>query len=84
MYLDSLINDYFLAYVGGPCFVNPILYSLTNDVLSVCISVASMYLTKEQVSHSAFLFTPVLQSNVNRIYTFSRIGDAKFPKHTGG
>ena len=24
MYLDSLINDHFLAYVSGPRFVNPI------------------------------------------------------------
>ena len=23
LYLDSLINDHFLAYVGGPRFVNP-------------------------------------------------------------
>ena len=43
MYLDSLINDHFQAYVGGSRFVNPIFYSLANEVLSVCISVASMY-----------------------------------------
>ena len=36
LYLYSLINDHFLAYVGGPRFVNPISYSLANDVLSVC------------------------------------------------
>ena len=41
MYLESLINDHFLAYVGGPRFVKPIFYSLVNDVLSVCIGVAS-------------------------------------------
>ena len=43
MYLDSLINDHFQAYVGGSRFVNPIFYSLSNEVLSVCISVARMY-----------------------------------------
>ena len=43
MYLDSLINDHFQAYVGGSRFVNPIFYSLANEVLSVCISVARMY-----------------------------------------
>ena len=43
MYLDSLINDHFQAYVGGSRFVNPIFYSLGNEVLSVCISVARMY-----------------------------------------
>ena len=43
MYLDSLINDHFQAYVGGSRFVNPIFYSLANEGLSVCISVASMY-----------------------------------------
>ena len=41
MYLESLIDDHFLAYVSGPRFVNPIFYSLVNDVLSVCIGVAS-------------------------------------------
>ena len=30
LYLDSLINDHFLAYVSGPRFVNPIFYSLAN------------------------------------------------------
>ena len=43
MYLDSLINDHFQAYVGGSRSVNPIFYSLANEVLSVCISVARMY-----------------------------------------
>ena len=42
MYLDSLINDHFLAYVSGPRFVNAIFYSLANFVLSVCMGVASM------------------------------------------
>ena len=42
LYLDSLINDHFLTYVGGICFVNPIFYSLANDVLSVCMGVAIM------------------------------------------
>ena len=28
--------------VSGPRFVNPFFYSLAHDVLSVCISVASM------------------------------------------
>ena len=43
LYLDSFINDHFQAYVGGSRFVNPIFYSLANEVLSVCISVARMY-----------------------------------------
>ena len=43
MYLDSLINDRFQTYVGGSRFVNPFFYPLANEVLSVCISVASMY-----------------------------------------
>ena len=42
LYLDSLINDHFLANVSGPRFANPIFYSLAHDVLSVCIGVASM------------------------------------------
>ena len=29
-------GDHSLAYVGGPRFVNPIFYSLPNDVLSIC------------------------------------------------
>ena len=41
-YLESLISVHFLAYVGGLCFANPIFCSLANDVLSVCIVVASM------------------------------------------
>ena len=92
MYLDSLINDHFQAYVGGSRFVNPIFYSLANEVLSVCISVARMYrevvvivsFQKNGASHSVILFTAVLRSNSNRIYSFSCIGDAKFPKLTGG
>ena len=40
LYLDSLINDHFLAYVGGPRFVNPISYFLVNDVLSFCTGTA--------------------------------------------
>ena len=39
---------------------------------------------EERASHSVSLLTPVLRSNANRIYAFSRIGDAKFPKRTGG
>ena len=42
LYLDSLINDHFLTYVGGLRFVNPIFYSLTHDVSSVCMGMASM------------------------------------------
>ena len=42
LYLDSLINDHFLAYVSGHCFVNSIFYSLANFVLSVWMGVASM------------------------------------------
>ena len=42
LYLDSLITDHFLACVGGLRFVNPIFYSLSNDVLSACMGVASM------------------------------------------
>ena len=40
--LESLNNDRFVAYVGGPRFVNPTFYSLANFIFSVCISVASM------------------------------------------
>ena len=42
LYLESLNNDRFVAYVGGPRFVNPTFYSLANFIFSVCISVASM------------------------------------------
>ena len=42
LYLDSIINDHFLAYVGGPRFVNPIFYPLVNDVVSVPIGVATI------------------------------------------
>ena len=86
--LESLNNDHFLAYVGGPRFVNPTFYSLANFIFSVCISVASMY-RKAAPSISFQQHGPrtlhlFLRSNANRIYTFSRIGDAKFPKLTGG
>ena len=78
-------GDHSLAYVGGPRFINPIFYSLPNDVLSICTGVAiKRFLSEERASHSAFLFTPVLRSSANRINTFSRIGDAKFKKLTGG
>ena len=40
LYLDSLINDHFLAYVGDPRFVNPVFYPLASFVLSVCMGVA--------------------------------------------
>ena len=85
MYLDSLINDHFQAYVGGSRFVNPIFYSLANEGLSVCISVASMY--REVVAIVSFQKNgphTVLRSNSNRIYSLSRIGDSKFPNLTGG
>ena len=86
--LESLNNDHFLAYVGGPRFINPTFYSLANFIFSVCISVASMY-RKAAPSISFQQHGPrtlhlFLRSNANRIYTFSRIGDAKFPKLTGG
>ena len=42
LYLDRLINGHFLAYVGGPRLANPIFFSLSGDILSVCIGVASM------------------------------------------
>ena len=42
LYLDRLINDHFLAYVGGPRLANPIFFSLSRDILSVCIGVANM------------------------------------------
>ena len=42
LYLDRLINDHFLAYVGGPRLANPIFFSLSSDILSVCIGVDSM------------------------------------------
>ena len=42
------------------------------------------FLSKDRASHSTFLFILVLRSNANRINTFSRIGDAKFKKLTGG
>ena len=41
LYLESLIIVHFLAYVGGLCCANPIFCSLANDVLLVCIVVAS-------------------------------------------
>ena len=86
--LESLNNDRFLAYLGGPRFANPTFYSLANFLFSVCISVASMY-RKAAPSISFQQHGPrtlhlFLRSNANRIYTFSRIGDAKFPKLTGG
>ena len=52
-YLDSLINDHFPAYVGGPRFVNPIFYSLVNDVLSVCIGGARII--REALASVSFL-----------------------------
>ena len=84
--LESLNNDYFLAYVGGPRFANPIFYSLANFIFSVCINVASMYRkAAPSISfHGPRTLHLFLRSNANRIYTFSRIGDAKFPKLTGG
>ena len=42
LYLDRLINDHFLAYVGGPRLANPFFFSLSSDILSVFIGVASM------------------------------------------
>ena len=42
LYLDSLITHNFLAYVGGLRFVNPIFYSLSNDILSAYMGEASM------------------------------------------
>jgi len=65
LYLESLNNDYFLAYLGGPRFINPTFYSLANFLFSVCISVASMYrkaapsisFQQHGPSHSAFIFT---------------------------
>ena len=42
LYLDRLINDHFLAYVDGPPLANPIFFSLSGDILSVFIGVASM------------------------------------------
>ena len=85
-------GDHSLAYVGGPRFVNPISYSLPNDVLSICTGVAIM--EREAVVSVSFqkngphtlhsFFAPVLRSSANRINTFSRIGDAKFKKLTGG
>ena len=42
LYLDRLIHDHFLAYAGGPRLANPIFFSLSRDILSVCIGVASM------------------------------------------
>ena len=88
LYLESLNNDRFVAYVGGPRFINPTFYSLANFIFSVCINVASMY-RKAAPSISFQQHGPrtlhlFLRSNANRIYTFSCIGNAKFPKLTGG
>ena len=86
--LESLNSDHFLAYVGGPPFANPTFYSLANFIFLVCIGVASMYrkavpsISFQQ--HGPRTLHLFLRSNANRIYTFSRIGDAKFPKLTGG
>ena len=82
LHLKSLINDHLPAYVGGPRFVNSIFLSLADDVF---ISLngrghyaeggtCNRFLSEERASHSVFLFTPVLWSNVIRINTFSRIG----------
>ena len=90
LYLDSLINDLFLAYVGSLRFLNPIFYSrrcfnsLHGRGQYVEGGTFKRFLSEERASHSAFLFTSLLRSNANMIYTFSRIGDAKFPKFTGG
>ena len=45
-------GDHSLAYVGGPRFVNPIFYSLPNDVLSLCTGVAIM--EREAVASVSF------------------------------
>ena len=42
LYLDRLVNDHFLACVGGPRLANPIFFFLSSNILSVCIGVASM------------------------------------------
>ena len=52
LYLDSLINDLFLAYVGSLRLLNPIFYSLADDVLTVCMGVASM--SREALSSVSF------------------------------
>ena len=88
LHLDSLIHDHLLAYVGGPRFLNPIFYYLPDDVFisfngrghHVEGGTYKRFLSEERTSHSAFLF----RKNVTRINTFSRIGDTKFPKLTGG
>ena len=93
LYLDSIINDHFLAYVGGPRFVNPTFYSLANDFLSVCIGVASIL--REALANVFFLkngHSPLHfhlhqyygRTRISWIYTFLCIDDAKFPKLTGG
>ena len=72
LYLNSLINDHLLAYVGGPRLVNPIFYYLANDVFIslngrghyVERGTCERFLSEERASHFAFLFTPVLRSNV--------------------
>ena len=45
-------GDHSLAHVGGPRFVNPIFYSLPNDVLSLCTGVAIM--EREAVASVSF------------------------------
>ena len=42
LHLDRLIHDHFLAYGGGPRLANPIFFSFSRDILSVCIGVANM------------------------------------------
>ena len=89
--MDSIINDHFLAYVGGPRFVKPIFYSLVNDVLSVRIGVAGT-LRKELASvffrknghRPPHFFLHQYYSRTRISYTFLCIDDAKFPKLTGG
>ena len=61
LYLDSLINDHFLAYVGGPRFINPTFYSLTNFISQLASmyreAVSKHFLSAARASHSAFIFT---------------------------
>ena len=61
LYLESLNNDRFVAYVGGPRFVNPTFYSLANFISQLASmyreAVSKHFLSAARASHSAFIFT---------------------------
>ena len=59
--LENLNNDHFLAYVGGPRFINPTFYSLANFISQLASmyreAVSKHFLSAARASHSAFIIT---------------------------